>query len=210
MEETFSPIAELCPCPAGPEKAWFCLRTQLKREHIAAAYLRALAGVEVFNPQLRLLRSTRRGRHWNTESLFPNYLFARFDLESLLEKVAYTPAVKQVVRFGDRVPEIPDGVIEDLRFGISELSSKALTDAPLEGEEVEIACGAFAGRKAVLTRVLPGRHRAQILLEVMGRSVPAELSLDHVLYKRRDAAAFALDRVKSMLTGRPTLQTQTV
>jgi len=56
--------------------------------------LAADSGVEAFNPQLRLLRSTRRGRIWSTESLFPNYVFARFALESLLERVTYTPAVK--------------------------------------------------------------------------------------------------------------------
>ena len=43
------------------------------------------------------------------------YLFARFDLESMLEKVSCTPAVKMVLRFGGRVPEIPDAVIEELQ-----------------------------------------------------------------------------------------------
>src|SRR6267378_2438780 len=122
MEATSSPIAELCPCKK--EAAWFCVRTHLKREHIAAAHLRQIPGAEVFNPQLRLLRSTRRGRRWSTESLFPNYLFARFVLESMLEKVRYTPAVKVVLRFGDRMPEIPDVVIENLRLGLAELSSE--------------------------------------------------------------------------------------
>src|SRR6266480_3047750 len=186
MEATSSRIAELCPCRREP--AWFCIRTHLKREHIATAHLRQLPGVEVFNPQLRLLRSTRRGRRWSTESLFPNYLFARFVLESMLEKVRYTPAVKFVLRFADRVPEIPDAVIEDLRQGVGELGSKVLTDAPVEGEEVEIAIRAFVGMKALVTRVLPGKQRVQILLDVMGRSVPAELSLDFVLFNRRNAA----------------------
>src|SRR6266513_6365882 len=110
MEATSSPVAELCTCRA--DEAWRCIRTHPKREHIAAAHLRQIRGVEVFNPQLRLLRSTRRGRRWSTESLFPNYLFARCVLESTLEKVTYTPAVKVVLRCGDRVPVIPDAVME--------------------------------------------------------------------------------------------------
>src|ERR1051325_8861904 len=80
-----------------PEPAWYCIRSQRKREHFAAAHLRQIQGVEVFNPQLRLVRSTRRGRVWSTESLFPNYLFARFELEKFLERVRYTPSVKGVV-----------------------------------------------------------------------------------------------------------------
>jgi transcriptional antiterminator RfaH len=201
MDVISSPIAELSPRSRG--QVWFCIRTHLKHEHIAAAHLRQIPGVEVFNPQLRLLRSTRRGRTWSTESLFPNYVFARFALEFLLEKVTYTSAVKTVLRFGDQIPEIPDAVIEGLRQGLAELSSKVLTDAPVAGEEIEIASGAFAGMKASIICVLPSKQRARILLEVMGRSVPAELSLNSVLFNRRDAAQIALIRVESVFAGRP-------
>lgn len=194
MEMTSSPIAELCPQAAGP--VWYCIRTHLKHEHIAAAHLRKITNLQVFNPQLRLLRSTRRGRKWFTESLFPNYVFASFILETMLEKVTYTPGVKTVLRFGNHVPEISGGVIEDMRQGLAGLGSKVLTDAPMEGDEVEIAGGAFAGMKASVTRVLPARQRAQILLEVMGRMVTAELSLDLVLFNRRDAAQFALPGIE--------------
>jgi transcriptional antiterminator RfaH len=203
---TYSPIAELYP--RREEETWFCIRTHLKHEHIAAAHLRQIPGVEAFNPQLRLLRSTRRGRTWSTESLFPNYVFARFALEFLLEKVTYTPAVKVVLRFGGGIPAIPDTVIEGLRQGLVELSSRVLTDAPMEGEEIEIASGPFAGMKASIIRVLPSQQRARILLEVMGRSVPAELSLDSVLFNRRDAAQIALTRVESVFAGKPMLRTQ--
>ena len=204
MEVTSSPIAELC---AGRRnEAWYCVRTHLKHEHIAAAHLRQIPDVEVFNPQLRILRSTRRGSRRSTESLFPNYLFARFVLESMLEKVRYTPAVKIVLRFGDRVPEVPDPVIEGLRQGLAELDSTVLTDTPIEGEEVEIASGAFVGMKALVTRVLPGKQRARILLDVMGRSVPAELNLDFVLFNRRNAARIALNQIESSSVGRSILQ----
>jgi transcription antitermination factor NusG len=195
MEMNSSPSAELCSQPNT--SAWFCARTHLKHEHIAAAHLGLIAGVEVFNPQLRVLRPSRVGRRWNMESLFPNYIFVRFDLETMLEKIVYSPGIKMVLRFGGRVPEIPEPVIADLRRGLSELSSEVVTDMPAEGEEVEIVGGAFRGMKASVAHVLPGKLRAQILLEVMGRQVPAVLSLDMVLFKRRDAAQFALSRVES-------------
>jgi len=196
MKTTSSPSAEHC---VNRDAAWFCIRTHLKHEHIAEAHLQKIPGVEAFNPQLRLLRSTRRGRRWSTESLFPNYLFARFPLESMLEKIRYTPAVKVVLQFGDRVPEIPEPVIEELRQGVAELSSAVLTEAPEAGEEVEIAAGAFVGTKAMVTNVLPGKQRARILLDVMGRSVPAELSLDSVLFERRTAARIALNPAETSL-----------
>src|SRR5579859_4441575 len=162
------PIAEPCTdCTKSEDSAWHCVRTQLKHEHIAAAHLKQIPGVEVCNPQLRLLRSTRQGRRWFLESLFPNYVFVRFALEAMWEKVSYAPGVNMVLRFGDQVPAIADSVIEELRREVAELDSKVLTDAPLQGDEVEIGSGAFAGMKGAVTRVLPGKQRAQILVEVM-------------------------------------------
>ena len=187
------PSAE--PCTNSMETAWYCVRTQLKHEHIATAHLKQIPGVEVFNPQLRLLRSTRQGRRWFLESLFPNYVFSRFALEAMWEKVSYAPGVNMVLRFGGQVPAIANSVIDELRLEVAELDSKVLTDAPLEGDEVEIAGGAFAGTKAEITHVMPGKQRAQILVEVMGRLVPAELSLDLVLFERHEAAQFALPPV---------------
>jgi transcriptional antiterminator RfaH len=197
-------IAELWP--GQPEPAWYCIRTHLKHEHIAAAHLRRLERVEVFNPQLRILRSTRRGRRWSTESLFPNYVFARFLLEPMLEKVRYTPAVKFVLRFGDQVPAIPAPVIEDLQQELSALNREVLTEAPLTGEEIEIAAGAFVGTRAVVASVLPGSERVRVLLDIMGRSVPVELSLDRVLFDRRSVARIALKQTEAPWTSAPALQ----
>jgi transcriptional antiterminator RfaH len=190
VQEDSSPFAELCSYVAEP--TWFCIRTHLKHEHIAAAHLLLIPELEVFNPRLRLLRSTRRGRVWSTESLFPNYLFARFALESKLEKVRYTPGVTKVLQFGDRVSTIPDAVIRELQVDVDALKSQVLTDAPDEAEEVEVAAGAFKGLTGRVTRVLPAKRRVEILLDFMGRSIAAELSLELVLFRRRDAADLVL------------------
>ena len=50
------------------EPAWYCLKTQTKREAIAAAHLRELEGVEVFCPMLRYRKATRRGKVWWVEA----------------------------------------------------------------------------------------------------------------------------------------------
>lgn len=190
----FPPSAE--PSTHQAEQGWFCVRTHMKHEHIAAAHLKQLLGVDAFNPQLRLLRNTRRGRRWVVESLFPCYVFAFFVLDAMLEKITYTPGVKSLVRFGCHVPAIPARVIMDLQRELAGLPAQVLTDSPEDGEEVEVAAGPFAGSKASVIRVWPGQQRAQILIDVMGRPVPAELHLDQVLYRRRFAAQVALCRTE--------------
>src|SRR4051812_12492699 len=97
------------------DAAWFCIRSRPKHEHIAAAHLRQLPGVEVFNPRLRFLRSTRRGRALVRESFSPNYFFARFVQNTTLDRVRHATGVNTVVLFGDRVPAIPQEIIETLQ-----------------------------------------------------------------------------------------------
>ena len=173
-------LSELKPLLA-PD--WCCIRTHPKHEHIAAAQLSQIADLEVFNPQLCVERRTRRGPMRATESLFKNYLFARFVTETKLERVRFTPSVKTVLQFGNRLATIPDHVIEELKRTMAEYADMVFMETPLEGEEAEISSGPFQGEKGVITRVLPGRQRVEILLDVMGRRLPAEFSLSSIIFK---------------------------
>ena len=58
-------------------KEWFCLRTQTKREHIAAAILDRLDEVEVFCPRISQVKKTRAGKKRFVEAMFPGYIFGR-------------------------------------------------------------------------------------------------------------------------------------
>ena len=176
--------------PLKPE--WCCLRTHPKHEHIAAAQLSHVPEVDVFNPQLRLERRTRRGPIRTTESLFKNYLFARFVTQTKLERVRHTPSVKSVLQFGNRVATIPDKVIEELQQTMAEYEGAVFTEAPLEGQEAEISSGPFQGEKGVITRILPAKQRVEILLEVMGRPLPAEFCLSSIIFKPAPLAPQAL------------------
>lgn len=184
------------PLLASTAPVWACIRSHPKHEHIAAAQLSHVPGVEVFNPQLRLERQTRRGRMRSTESLFVNYLFARFAVETSLERVRHTPSVKTVLQFGQRIATIPDDVIEELRQTLLEHAETVFTDAPLEGDEAEISDGPFQGEKGIIVRVLPARERVEILLDVLGRPLPTEFCLSSIIFKRRVAAHRMLSAAK--------------
>ncbi|MFA6543627.1 MAG: transcription termination/antitermination NusG family protein [Limisphaerales bacterium] len=161
----------------GPEAApaWFCVRSQIKHEHIAAGHLRQLPGVDVFCPRVRFQRATRRGKVWFTEAMFPNYLFARFGLRDLrIIKAAH--GVAGVVHFGDYFAPVPDEVITDLRTRLDETDLKVFPDAVLPGDEVVIADGTFMGITAVVQRLLPAKDRVRVLLEFLGRPVETELA----------------------------------
>lgn len=156
---------------------WFCLRAQPKREHIAAACLRMQSGVEVFSPRICFRKHTSRGPVWFVESMFPGYLFARFDYVNLHRRVRQGPGIRGFVQFGDCLGLLEESLINELRarMGQDELLQ---IDQDLEpGEHVQITQGPFQGLDALVTRAIAARGRVEILIEWMGRSLHAEASV---------------------------------
>jgi len=174
---------------------WFCLRSRPKHEHIAAAHLKKMEGVEVFLPRVRFQRSTRQGLSWVTEALFPNYLFARFDWQKSLRQVQAARGVGGVVHFGERWPVIAEAVIADLQqmVGDTELHTISATLTP--GDAVEIAEGSMRGLHAVVTRVMPSRERVAVLMEFLGRQTTIEVPLRAII-KEGDVRATVFQEPK--------------
>ena len=128
-------------------------------------------------------------------SLFPNYLFARFDLATVLRKVSGARGIRGVVHFGEHWPSIPDAAISELRETVHDDEVYVINNEVQPGEIVQIAGGAFHGLQALVTRVMPARERVEVLLEFLGRQTPLELSRD-VLIGQRDARRLMLSDPK--------------
>ncbi len=154
---------------------WYCVRTKPKHEHIAAANLARLAGLEVFCPRLRVERSTRRGIVRVLEPLFPCYLFVRCILEDKLDDMRYVNGVGSLVNFGGLIPRVPEEVIAGLREYFANEEVVLVRDELQPGTEVVVAEGAFEGMRASVLRVLPARQRVQVLLEILGRPTAVEV-----------------------------------
>ena len=160
--------------------AWFCVHTQPKHEHIAAARLRS-AGLEVFLPRIRFKKPSVRGPVWVTEALFPNYLFARFEPQLSLRLVRSAAGVAAVVGFGAHLPTVPDAVVEELRVQIGREELHIISEALEPGDVVQISGGALHGLAAVVMQVRPSRERVRVLLEFLGQQTSVEVAADAVL-----------------------------
>jgi transcriptional antiterminator RfaH len=175
--------------PPDLELAWYCARTQPKRDHIAAANLRKNLGFEVFSPRLRLEQTTIRGviKHI-TEPVFPGYLFVHCAIEDDLDQIRHTTGISGIVNFGGRIPTVPAEVLEDLKncFGVEEVLS--LEKDPSPGDGVTLSGGAFAGMQAVVLRSMPARRRVQVLLEILGRPTPIEVDRRFIAPHRNSVA----------------------
>lgn len=166
--------------PETAEAKWYCLRSQPKHEHIAAAHLRQYEDIQVFCPRVRIQRSTRRGLVWFTEALFPNYLFAHFELSRWQARVRSCQGVSGLVHFGLEVPEIPALALEELRSYMDDAELKTVSYTLAEGDDVEIVEGPFRGQTGIVKHVLPARERVRVLLELLGGTNEVELRLTSV------------------------------
>lgn len=182
------------PSPStSPE--WFCVRTQTKREHIAAKHLREIEGIEVFCPRIKYRKATRRGKVWWLEPLFPGYLLAKFNLSEMERAVTFTQGVRGLVRFGSKIPPVPESFVSSLIEQVQQLSQdepELITVAPnlAIGDEVEIAHGPFQGMTGTIQSITSAKERVNILLEFLGQTQPVSLDLFSILLPNKPVPAF--------------------
>ena len=160
---------------------WRCLRTKPKSEQIAAGFLAAQRGIEVFNPRIRHRKATARGPVWFTEALFPGYLFARCHWSLHQRQILATTGVTGMVHFGPSVPEVPTTAVADLRAHFPETGILTVQPAITVGDQVEVSTGPFQGARATITRLLPAAERVAILIEFLGGSRELEVPLAQIL-----------------------------
>lgn len=165
---------------------WYCVRTQTKREHIAAGHLRQSEGIEVFCPRIKYRKATRRGKIWWLEPLFPGYLLAKFDIMEMERAVTFCQGVRGLVRFGSETPDVPEDFVVSLIQQVKKQSADSeelITVAPSLniGDEIEVANGPFQGMKGTIRSVAPAKERVKVLLEFLGQVQPVDLDLFAIL-----------------------------
>jgi transcriptional antiterminator RfaH len=170
--------------------AWYCARTKPKHEHIAAANVRQNLELEVFHPRLRMERATQRGVMRVVEPLFPCYIFIRCVLEENFGDVRHTSGISTLVHFGQKIPTVPDSIIEELRECFEADDPMTVEDRISPADEVIFVDGAFVGMRAFVLRVMPAKKRVQVLLEVLGGPTPVEVERSAVVLERNTLADF--------------------
>lgn len=169
---------------------WFCVRTQTKREHIAAGHLRELEAIEVFCPRIKYRKATRRGKIWWVEPLFPGYVLAKFNRSEMERSVIFCQGVRGLVRFGSEIPPVPESFIESLRNEVrnrSDEDEETFSVSPViqSGDEVEIAHGPLQGMQGTIVSIATATERVKVLLEFLGQSHAVDMDLFSILLPRR-------------------------
>jgi transcriptional antiterminator RfaH len=150
------------------ELRWHVVRVCPKQEERANANLLAW-GLETFNPKARerRLHPFTDAPYYVTKPLFPGYIFARFNTETMLGKVCYTRGVQTVISFGGRPTPVDDDIIELLRLNVDENGLIRIGEGFRQGDKVRIRGGAFDSLVGIFEREIKSTERVVILFETL-------------------------------------------
>ncbi len=149
---------------------WHLIYTKPKSEDSVSNKL-AGCGFEIFNPKIKERRCIRRKVREVVSSLFPCYIFVKFDIPRSYRLIKYTRGIKRIVGT-ERVPTpVHNDIIESVRRRMEDgvVSMTPCTFTP--GDRVEIKAGQFEGLNAVFGRELKGSERVSVLLQAINARV---------------------------------------
>lgn len=160
-----------------PHLSWYALHTRSNYEKITASYLEA-RGFEQFLPLCRPKKRLSGKAGDSSVSLFPGYLFCRFD-GRYRSPVLGALGVVSIVAFGGKPAPIEDSEIEAIRRAIG--SGRVIEPHPYlyEGQKIRVASGPLTGLEGILVKKL--NWRIVISVQMLLRAVAVEIDPESVV-----------------------------
>jgi transcriptional antiterminator RfaH len=144
---------------------WCVIHSKPKQEFCAEKNLKTLA-IDVYLPVYMKKIKKNKIKIDQISPLFSGYLFARFNIYDMYQKVKYTKGVKSILGYNEYLWTIGDDKIRDIKGrednGIVLLRKH--DELFRKGDRIVIDEGDFEGWEGIFQEELPDRERAIILL----------------------------------------------
>ena len=104
--------------------------------------------------------------------------------------MTFCQGVRGLVRFGAKIPPVPDAFVSRLRQEIharSDDGGEVIAVSPIIriGDEIEIAHGPLQGMRGTIIHIAPAIERVKVLLEFLGQPQAINIDLFSILLPRR-------------------------
>ena len=157
---------------------WYVVYTQSRAEERALAHLRN-QGFQCFLPRLQRLKRHARRTVPALESLFPRYVFARFDCtRTQWRAINGSRGVVSLLTQGPDPLPVAAGVVERLLASADAEHVVPVAALPLfcEGQKVCIVSGALQGQLAEVEELAEnGMARVRLLMSLLGKAATLRL-----------------------------------
>jgi len=159
--------------------SWYVIQTKQKKEEAAAHHLMDNA-IEVFLPKMEAFSVVYGKSRKVIKSLFPNYLFARFDPMVSYRLVNWAHGVTRVLGYEGAPSPINDEVIEIIKRRVDE---KCVVQKALHfnaKDPIRINSGPFKDLIGIFERWVTEEGRVRVLLDLLTYSANVEMHYSQV------------------------------
>lgn len=158
---------------------WYVLKTKPRNEERAHNYLEH-HGIKTFLPLMEISQSNAVNGNKNVKPLFPNYLFAQFDLQQNYPLVKWGRGVNKILGFGKYPTPLADDVITIIKDRTDENNIVKKAYNLNKNDSVRITAGPFKDLLGIFERWISDSGRVRILLNLIGYQPRVELHYSHL------------------------------
>jgi transcriptional antiterminator RfaH len=157
------------------QRSWYVIHTKPSNEYRVETHL-ANQKIEVLLPLLEMFQYSNGKMVSKIKPLFPNYLFAKLDIDLHYYKVKWTRGVNKILSIGNEPIPISEKVIQTIKSRIGENNLVKLDDGLEEGNIVQFTSGPFKDLMGVFDKKMSDGKRVRVLLSLIGVDVPVQVS----------------------------------
>ena len=156
-------------------RSWYVIHTKPGNEHRVETNL-SNQDMEVFLPLLASFQYSSEKMIQRISPLFPNYLFAKIDIDLHYYKVKWTRGVSKILGVGSEPVPISETVIQTIKGRMGENNLVRLDDGLAQGVVVQFTSGPFKDLMGVFDKKMSDGKRVKVLLNLIGVDVPVQVS----------------------------------
>ena len=156
-------------------RSWFVVHTKPSNEHRVETNL-SNQEIEVFLPLLETFQYANGKMVPKIKPLFPNYLFAKLDIDVHYYKVKWTRGVSKILGVGNEPIPISGKVIQTIKERMGENNLVKLEEGLERGTLVQFTSGPFKDLMGVFDKRMSDGKRVRVLLGLIGVDVPVQVS----------------------------------
>ncbi|MFG1497431.1 transcription termination/antitermination NusG family protein [Saccharospirillum sp. HFRX-1] len=161
------------------QSAWYLVQCKPREGFRAAEHL-ANQHIETFHPTHSVSRRRAGRQYWQTESLFPHYLFVKPSPEQSISAINSTRGVARVVNCHGKPLVVPEMIVAGVKNQCLVMRDRSQNEPMLKaGTLVTITEGCFKHLQAIV-QMTRGEDRVILLMQLLSKEQRLELPLSSV------------------------------
>ncbi|HEY0079200.1 MAG TPA: transcription termination/antitermination NusG family protein [Pyrinomonadaceae bacterium] len=165
------------------ELRWYVIHTKPRNEERAAINLATL-DLQTFSPKIKIrcFDAYSGKSNYLSKPLFPQYIFAQFEVESMLHKVRFTRGVHSILSMDGAPTPVSEEIIEQIQAQREADGFIRIGERLKPGDRVTIKDGPMKNLLGIFEKEMKDSERVSILLTTI--SFQGRIMLDRSLVER--------------------------